>query len=251
MRILALESSCDESAVAVLDAQSRACWRTSFSARSTCTAPTAGWCRSWPPATMCGACCRWCGRALAAAATAPGELDGVAYTAGPGLIGALLTGAALGAQSGLWLGDAGASACTTSKGICSRRCWRREPPPFPHVALLVSGGHTHADRGVAPSATTAMLGARPRRCGRGGLRQDARSCSGCRIRAARSWRSWPRRDGPGAFAFPRPMLDRPGLEFSFSGLKTAVLQAVRGRELDRRRSARTSRAACRRRSSTP
>ena len=94
-----------------------------------------------------------------------------------------------------------------------------------------------------------MLGQTPRRCGRRGLRQDARSCWGCPIRAARSSRSWPSTARPA----PSPSRGRcsiaPGLEFSFSGLKTAVLHAVRGRAADRHAARRTSPAACRRPSS--
>ncbi len=117
------------------------CCRTSSTARSSCTAPAAGWCRSSPRAITCGGCCRWCARALERAATAPRQLAGVAYTAGPGLIGALLTGAAL-ARSLAYAWGVPAIGVHHLEGHLLAPLLESEPPPFPHVALLVSGGHT-------------------------------------------------------------------------------------------------------------
>jgi N6-L-threonylcarbamoyladenine synthase len=104
-----------------------------------------------------------------------------------------------------------------------------QPPPFPHVALLVSGGHTLLIE-VSGVGAYRMLGA---------SRDDA---AGEAFDKTAKLLGLPYPGGPqlaelaahgraGAFQFPRPMLDRPGLEFSFSGLKTAVLQAVRGKDL--------------------
>ncbi len=71
------------------------CWRMSSTARWSCTASTAGSSRSWLPAITCAGSCRWCGRPWSRPARRRKQLAGVAFTAGPGLIGALLTGAAL------------------------------------------------------------------------------------------------------------------------------------------------------------
>src|SRR4029450_7220823 len=79
--------------------------------------------------------------ALAKAGTAPGQIDGVAYTAGPGLIGALLTGAAL-ARSLAYAWKKPAIAVHHLEGHLLAPLLEADPPPFPHVALLVSGGHT-------------------------------------------------------------------------------------------------------------
>ena len=105
-----------------------------------------------------------------------------------------------------------------------------EPPPFPHVALLVSGGHTLLIE-VSRDRRATGCSAPDRDDAAGEAFDKTAKLLGCRIRAARARAHSPRRSQPGAFVFPRPMLDRPGLEFSFSGLKTAVLHAVRGREL--------------------
>jgi N6-L-threonylcarbamoyladenine synthase len=103
-----------------------------------------------------------------------------------------------------------------------------DPPNFPFVALLVSGGHSLLVR-VDGSASTRFSASRwttpP-------ARRSTRppSCWGCRIPAGRRWRSWPNRAIRGRFTFPRPMTDRPGCDFSFSGLKTAALNTWRGLE---------------------
>jgi len=101
-----------------------------------------------------------------------------------------------------------------------------DPPPFPHVALLVSGGHTMLIE-VQGIGQYELLGE---------TRDDA---AGEAFDKTAKLLGLPYPGGPelarmadaakgGTFTFPRPMLDRPGLEFSFSGLKTAVLHAVRG-----------------------
>ncbi len=197
------------------------CWRTSSTARSTCTGCTAGWCPSWPRAITCGGCCRWCAPALEQAQTTPAQLDGVAYTAGPGLIGALLTGAALG-RSLAYAWDIPAVAVHHLEGHLLAPLLEAVPPPFPHLALLVSGGHTMLID-VSAVGAYAVLGE---------TRDDA---AGEAFDKSAKLLGLPYPGGPelaaagaqagksGRFEFPRPMLDRAGLEFSFSGLKTAVL----------------------------
>ena len=104
-----------------------------------------------------------------------------------------------------------------------------EPPPFPHLALLVSGGHTLLIE-VSAVGVYRVLGA---------SRDDA---AGEAFDKIAKLLGLPYPGGPhlaelaahgiaGALSFPRPMLDRPGLEFSFAGLKTAVRHALRGRDL--------------------
>jgi N6-L-threonylcarbamoyladenine synthase len=163
--------------------------------------------------------------ALSAAGTDPGDLSGVAYTAGPGLIGALLTGAAL-ARSLAYAWGVPAIAVHHLEGHLLAPLLEEDPPPFPHVALLVSGGHTMLIevQGIG----------RYQRLGES--RDDA---AGEAFDKTAKLLGLPYPGGPelarmadaakgGTFSFPRPMLDRPGLEFSFSGLKTAVLHTVRG-----------------------
>jgi N6-L-threonylcarbamoyladenine synthase len=162
-------------------------------------------------------------RALAEAAVAPRELTGIAVTRAPGLVGSLVVGVAFARAYGAALGvpvvgvnhiEAHLHAATLEHGAS----------PWPAVALVVSGGHTELVEvrgfgryrwlgstrddaaGEAYDKVAKLLGLGfP-----GGPVLDRLAASG-------------RRD---AFAFPRPMLDRPGFDFSFSGLKTAVSLAV-------------------------
>jgi N6-L-threonylcarbamoyladenine synthase len=162
--------------------------------------------------------------ALAAAATTPSDLHGVAYTAGPGLIGALLTGAALG-RSLAYAWNVPAVGVHHLEGHLLAPLLEPSPPPFPHLALLVSGGHTMLID-VAEPGRYVLLGE---------TRDDA---AGEAFDKTAKLLGLPYPGGPelaklatqgraARFDFPRPMLDRAGLEFSFSGLKTAVSLAVK------------------------
>jgi N6-L-threonylcarbamoyladenine synthase len=227
MRVLAIESSCDESAVAVLDAQAGLLAHELYSQVDLHRAwggvvpelASRDHVRRLLPLTQL---------VLQRAGTQPGELHGVAYTAGPGLIGALLTGAAL-ARSLAYAWGLPAIGVHHLEGHLLAPLLEPEPPPFPHLALLVSGGHTLLIE-VSDVGAYRVLGA---------SRDDA---AGEAFDKTAKLLGLPYPGGPqlaelavhgtaGAFSFPRPMLDRSGLEFSFSGLKTAVLHAVRGREL--------------------
>ena len=198
------------------------------SARSNCTAPTAGWCRNWPRAITSATCCPSSARCWNRPPRAARQVQGVAYTAGPGLIGALLTGAAL-ARSLAFAWAVPSIGVHHLEGHLLAPLLEPDPPPFPHVALLVSGGHTLLIE-VSGIGRYRLLGA---------SRDDA---AGEAFDKTAKLLGLPYPGGPqlaelathgraGAFAFPRPMLDRPGLEFSFSGLKTAVLHAVQGQAL--------------------
>ena len=157
-------------------------------------------------------------------------IDGVAYTAGPGLVGALLVGASVG-RSLAWGLGVPAIGVHHMEGHLLAPLLEPEPPAFPFVALLVSGGHSLLVRvggvgryellgdslddaaGEAFDKTAKLLG-----LGYPGGPAVARLAA---------------QGDPGRFRFPRPMTDRPGLDFSFSGLKTFALntwQAHRGEE---------------------
>jgi N6-L-threonylcarbamoyladenine synthase len=166
--------------------------------------------------------------ALARAATVPAELSGVVYTAGPGLIGALLTGAALG-RSLAYAWRIPALAVHHLEAHLLAPLLEPEPPPFPHVALLVSGGHTMLIEVRAVGRYT-ILG-QTRDDAAGEAFDKTAKLLGLPYPGGPELARLAERGHPGVFAFPRPMLDRAGLEFSFSGLKTAVLHAVRKQEL--------------------
>jgi N6-L-threonylcarbamoyladenine synthase len=163
------------------------------------------------------------------AATTPAELDGVAYTQGPGLAGALLVAAAIG-RSLAYAWGLPAVGVHHMEGHLLAPMLEPEPPELPFLALLVSGGHTLlADveqignyRILGESVDDAVGEAFDKTAKLLGLGYPG----GPAIAAAAEHGT------PGRFSFPRPMTDRPGLDFSFSGLKTAALTATQGRILD-------------------
>jgi N6-L-threonylcarbamoyladenine synthase len=167
-------------------------------------------------------------RALERAGTAASELHGVAYTAGPGLIGALLTGASL-ARSLAYAWGLPAIGVHHLEGHLLAPLLEPEPPPFPHVALLVSGGHTLLIE-VSAIGSYRLLGA-SRDDAAGEAFDKTAKLLGLPYPGGPELALLAADGRPGAFVFPRPMLDRAGLEFSFSGLKTAVRQTLHGREL--------------------
>jgi len=238
MRVLAIESSCDESAAAVLDARAGLLAHELFSQGDLHRAyggvvpelASRDHVRRLLPLVRA---------ALERAGTQPRDLHGVAYTAGPGLIGALLTGAAL-ARSLAYAWDVPAIGVHHLEGHLLAPLLEADPPPFPHLALLVSGAHTLLIE-VSGVGRYRVLGT-SRDDAAGEAFDKSAKLLGLPYPGGPQLAQLAERGAPGAFSFPRPMLDRPGLEFSFSGLKTAVLHAVRGRVLTERQRADVARA---------
>jgi len=151
------------------------------------------------------------------------ELDGVAYTAGPGLIGALLVGGTL--AEGLAMGWGVPAVPVHHMEAHLLAAMLEDPvPEFPFVALLVSGGHTMLVDVMGPGEYQ-VLG------------QTLDDAAGEAFDKTAKLLNLPYPGGPALaelatqgqprFEFPRPMLKKPGLDFSFSGLKTAVMLKVR------------------------
>jgi len=151
------------------------------------------------------------------------SIDGIAYTAGPGLIGALLVGAALGRSLAMaW--NVPAIGVHHMEGHLLAPMLEKDPPAFPFVALLVSGGHTQlvAVKGIGEYT---LLGeslddAAGEAFDKVGKMLGLAYPGGPRVAALAT------KGEPGRFTFPRPMTNRPGLDFSFSGLKTFVRNTV-------------------------
>jgi len=223
LRILGIESSCDESAVAVLD-DARGLLSHELFSQVDLHRLYGGVVPELASRDHVQRLLPLVRQALAKAGTTPEELSGVAYTAGPGLVGALLTGAAMGHSLAFALGVP-AVPVHHLEGHLMAPLLEDRPPPFPHLALLVSGGHTMLIV-VQGLGDYKLLGE---------TRDDA---AGEAFDKSAKLLGLPYPGGPelarlaetgrtGAFGFPRPMLNREGYEFSFSGLKTAVMLAVR------------------------
>jgi N6-L-threonylcarbamoyladenine synthase len=239
MRVLAIESSCDESAVAVLDRQRGLLAHELFS-QVDLHRVFGGVVPELASRDHVRRLLPLVRTALEKAGTRPEELDGVAYTAGPGLVGALLTGAAL-ARSLAYAWRRPAIGVHHLEGHLLAPLLEPDPPPFPHVALLVSGGHTQLIE-VQGIGRYRPLG-ETRDDAAGEAFDKAAKLMGLPYPGGPELARLACAGRPGVVRLPRPMLDRPGLEFSFSGLKTAVLQAVRDQELTDQRKADIARAA--------
>ena len=167
--------------------------------------------------------------ALEDAESGPGDIAGVAYTAGPGLIGALLTGAGF-ARSLAYAWAKPAIAVHHLEGHLLAPLLETVAPEFPFLALLVSGGHTQLVD-VAGLGRYRILGETLDDAAGEAFDKTAKML-GLPYPGGAALAHLAERGSPGRFIFPRPMLDRPGLSFSFSGLKTAALVALRSRVLD-------------------
>ncbi|HEY0860268.1 tRNA (adenosine(37)-N6)-threonylcarbamoyltransferase complex transferase subunit TsaD [Pseudoxanthomonas sp. F37] len=161
---------------------------------------------------------------LAEAGLETRDLDGVAYTAGPGLVGALLVGAGV-ARSLAWALDVPAVAVHHMEGHLLAPLMEDDPPEAPFVALLVSGGHTQL---VAVDAIGRyrLLGETLDDAAGEAFDKTAKMM-GLPYPGGPQLAALAEQGTPGRFKFARPMTDRPGLDFSFSGLKTQVLLAWR------------------------
>jgi N6-L-threonylcarbamoyladenine synthase len=151
------------------------------------------------------------------------HIDGIAYTSGPGLVGALLVGAAFG-RSLAWSWGLPAVAVHHLEGHLLAPMLEPEPPSLPFLALLVSGGHTLLIQVDAIGQYTIL----------GETLDDAvgeafdktAKLLGLGYPGGPALEQLARQGDPGRFHFPRPMTDRPGLDFSFSGLKTFAMNAL-------------------------
>ncbi|CAK0747481.1 N(6)-L-threonylcarbamoyladenine synthase, TsaD subunit [Gammaproteobacteria bacterium] len=151
-------------------------------------------------------------------------IDGVAYTAGPGLIGALLVGAAIGRSLAFgW--NIPALAVHHMEGHLLAPLLEPEPPAFPFLALLVSGGHTMI-MDVEGVGRYRLLGESLDDAAGEAFDKTAKLL-GLGYPGGPALATLAECGNPMRFHFPRPMTDRPGLDFSFSGLKTFAMNTLR------------------------
>ncbi|MDH5325577.1 MAG: tRNA (adenosine(37)-N6)-threonylcarbamoyltransferase complex transferase subunit TsaD [Gammaproteobacteria bacterium] len=151
------------------------------------------------------------------------QIDAVAYTAGPGLIGALLVGCAVG-RSLAWAWDIPSIAVHHMEGHLLSPMLEDEPPPFPFVALLVSGGHTLLVK-VQGVGHYEVLGESLDDAAGEAFDKTAKLL-GLPYPGGPALAKLAQQGDPQRFRFPRPMTNRPGLDFSFSGLKTFALNTI-------------------------
>ncbi len=151
------------------------------------------------------------------------DIDGVAYTAGPGLIGALLVGASIG-RSLAWTWGVPAVSVHHMEGHLLAPMLEDDVPEFPFIALLVSGGHTMLVQ-VDGVGRYTVLGDTVDDASGEAFDKTAKLL-GLGYPGGPAIAQLAEQGNPTRFRFPRPMTNRPGLDFSFSGLKTFAVNTL-------------------------
>lgn len=156
-------------------------------------------------------------------------LQGIAYTRGPGLVGALLVGATVARSLAYGL----AIPCVGvhhMEGHLLAPMLERHAPAYPFVALLVSGGHTLLVKVTAFDDYQLLGESLDDACGE--AFDKTAKLLGLPYPGGAALSALAQQGRPGRYHFTRPMIDRPDLNFSFSGLKTAAMLAIRAQPLD-------------------
>ncbi len=221
MKVLGLESSCDETGIAIFDTESNKIWQRLYSQIERhqeyggVVPELASRDHVVKAAPMIEDILREWGDI--------DSIDAIAYTRGPGLIGALMVGASIARGIG-WALDKPVLGVHHMEGHLLAPMLGDEHPEYPFVALLVSGGHTMLVD-VQAIGKYRILG------------ESLDDAVGEAFDKTAKLLGLPYPGGPhlaaladqtsqSQFKFPRPMTNRPGLEFSFSGLKTAALNII-------------------------
>jgi N6-L-threonylcarbamoyladenine synthase len=220
MRVIGIETSCDETAVALYDARQGLLGHAVYS-QVDVHAEYGGVVPELASRDHIRKTLPMLRAVLVEAQTQLGEVDGVAYTAGPGLAGALLVGAAIG-HSLAWALEVPALAIHHMEAHLLAPMLEDDPPPFPFLALLVSGGHTQLVH-VEGLGHYRMLG-QTLDDSAGEAFDKIAKLLGLGYPGGPALAALAEEGNPHRFRFPRPMTERPDLDFSFSGLKTFAIQ---------------------------
>lgn len=222
MRVLGLETSCDETGVAIYDSELGLLSHRIYS-QIALHAEYGGVVPELASRDHVRKLLPLIQEVMIDAKTTSADISAIAYTSGPGLVGALMVGAMMG-RSLAYAWGVPALGVHHMEGHLLAPMLESNPPEFPFVALLVSGGHTQLVK-VDGIGQYQLLG------------ESLDDAAGEAFDKAAKMMDLDYPGGPliaklaekgieRKFVFPRPMVDRPGLDFSFSGLKTAVLIAI-------------------------
>jgi N6-L-threonylcarbamoyladenine synthase len=216
MRVLGIETSCDETGVAIYDGELGLMAHALYS-QAHIHAEYGGVVPEIASRDHVRKLIPLLDECLENAGSTRKEIDGVAYTAGPGLIGALLVGASAGRAIAQAL-EVPAVAVHHMEGHLLAPLLEPDPPEFPFVALLVSGGHSMLVE-VRRIGEYRVLG-ETRDDAAGEAFDKTAKLLGLGYPGGPVLAKAAESGDADKYRFPRPMTDRPGLEFSFSGLKT-------------------------------
>lgn len=216
MRILGIETSCDETGVAIYD-EEKGLIANQLHTQIALHADYGGVVPELASRDHIRKLAPLLQAALQEANLTAKDIDGVAYTCGPGLVGALLVGSTV-ARSLAYAWNIPAIGIHHMEGHLLAPMLEENPPHFPFVALLVSGGHTQLVR-VDGVGRYELLGESIDDAAGEAFDKTAKLL-GLDYPGGAALARLASNGTPNRFAFPRPMTDRPGLDFSFSGLKT-------------------------------
>lgn len=228
MRILGIESSCDETGIAIYDDEQGLLAHQLYS-QVKVHADYGGVVPELASRDHVRKTLPLIDAAFAQAGYGPEDLDGIAYTAGPGLVGALLVGTSIG-RSLAYGWNIPAVAVHHMEGHLLAPMLEEEQPEFPFIALLVSGGHTMMVK-VSGIGEYEVLGESVDDAAGEAFDKTAKLL-GLDYPGGPRLAKLAEQGTPERFVFPRPMTDKPGLDFSFSGLKTAASIAIRDNDDD-------------------
>lgn len=216
MRILGIETSCDETGVAIYD-EEKGLIANQLHTQIALHADYGGVVPELASRDHIRKLAPLLQAALQEAHLTAKDIDGVAYTSGPGLVGALLVGSTV-ARSLAYAWNVPAIGVHHMEGHLLAPMLEENPPNFPFVALLVSGGHTQLVR-VDGVGRYELLGESIDDAAGEAFDKTAKLL-GLDYPGGAALARLALNGTPNRFVFPRPMTDRPGLDFSFSGLKT-------------------------------
>lgn len=216
MKILGIETSCDETGVAIYD-EDKGLIANQLYTQIALHADYGGVVPELASRDHIRKTAPLIQAALSEAQLTAKDIDGVAYTCGPGLVGALLVGATI-ARALAYAWEVPAVGVHHMEGHLLAPMLDDNPPCFPFVALLVSGGHTQLVR-VDGVGQYTVIGESVDDAAGEAFDKTAKLL-GLDYPGGAALSRLAEQGAPGRFVFPRPMTDRPGLDFSFSGLKT-------------------------------
>ncbi|MDL4861614.1 tRNA (adenosine(37)-N6)-threonylcarbamoyltransferase complex transferase subunit TsaD [Halomonas elongata] len=228
MRVLGIETSCDETGVALFDTE-RGLAADALHSQIAMHAEYGGVVPELASRDHTRRLLPLIQRVLDDAGASRQDLDAIAYTAGPGLVGALMVGASTAHGMARAL-DIPVLGVHHMEGHLLAPMLEDDPPEFPFVALLVSGGHTQLVE-VAGIGRYRLLGESVDDAA-GEAFDKAAKMLDLDYPGGPAVARLAEQGDPGRLRFPRPMTDRPGLDFSFSGLKTHTLTAIRQLEAE-------------------
>lgn len=222
MRVLGIETSCDETGIAIYDGERGLLSHVLYS-QIPLHADYGGVVPELASRDHVRKTLPLIKQALSEAGLTAADIDGVAYTAGPGLAGALLVGATLG-RSLAFAWQKPALAVHHMEGHLLAPMLEEKSPQFPFLALLVSGGHTQlvAVKGIGQYQ---LLGESIDDAAGEAFDKTAK-LMGLDYPGGPLLAKLATQGDATKYSFPRPMTDRPGLDFSFSGLKTAASMVI-------------------------